>query len=252
MTFAKHFLVELRLRRESVPQFERYPFNLPVVRGLERIRFHPQVTFFVGENATGKSTLLEAIAVALGLNPEGGTRNFNFSTRSSHSELHRHIRISKGVRKPVNSFFMRSESYFNLATEIEELDRGPLGPPIIDSYGGVPLHEQSHGEAFFACFRNRFGGGGLYILDEPEAALSPLRQVAFLKIMHDLLKKRSQFVIATHSPIILAYPDSKILECSDHGLREISWKESQAYSLTRQFLERPDEMLRELFEEDVE
>ena len=148
--------------------------------------------------------MLEAIAIALGFNAEGGTRNFNFATRRSHSEFYKFLRLSRGYRRPRDGFFLRAEIFFNVATEIERLDDGPGGSPIIDSYGRHSLHEQSHGESFFALLMNRFGGNGLYILDEPEAALSPSRQMAMISRMHDLIQDRSQFIIATHSPIIMA------------------------------------------------
>ena len=172
----------------------------------------------------GKSTLLEAIAVAIGFNPEGGTFNFNFSTYDSHSELEQYIKLAKGVFRPEDGFFLRAETFYNVASNIEQLDQESLSVPrVIDSYGGVSLHEQSHGESFFATFLNRFNGNGLYILDEPEAAsLSPLRQLSMLTRIHELVNQQSQFVIATHSPIIMAYPDSKIIELTDEGINEVS------------------------------
>ena len=186
---AKHYLLEVRLLRDKVPSFDAFPFSLPAVRNLDTLILHPSVTFIVGENGSGKSTLLEAIAVVLGFNPEGGTRNFNFATRASHSDLHKFLRLSKGIRRPKDGFFLRAESFFNLATNIEHLDAEPApSPPVINSNGGRSLHEQSHGESFFALLMNRFGGKGLYILDEPEAALSPSRQMAMISRMHDLIQ----------------------------------------------------------------
>ncbi len=180
------------------PSFEHYPFSLPAVRHLDVLDLHPRVTFLIGENGCGKSTLLEAIAVAWGFNPEGGSKNFRFGTRPSHSELHKFIRLAKGIKRPRSGFFFRAESFFNVATEIEKLDSEPsLGPPIIDSYGGQSLHEQSHGESFLALMMNRFGREGLYLLDEPEAALSPQRQLAVISRIHDLVNDNSQFLIAT-------------------------------------------------------
>lgn len=167
-----------------MPSFEEYPFSLPVAQHLTTLEFHPQVTYLIGDNGAGKSTLLEAIAVASGLNPEGGSRNFNFSTRSSHSRLHQCLRLVKGIRRPRDAYFLRAESFYNISTEIEHLDEDPLGgPPIITYYGGRSLHEQSHGESFFSLFEKRFRGDGLYLLDEPEAALSPRRQLALLARM---------------------------------------------------------------------
>src|SRR5579859_6712397 len=192
------YISRISLKRDKVETFGQYPFSLPAVHWLEHIELHPKVTFFVGENGSGKSTLLEAIAVSMGFNAEGGSKNFRFGTRMSHSVLHEYLRIAKGVKRPKDGFFLRAESFFNVATEIERLDAEPSsGPPVISYYGNHSLHEQSHGESFMALLVNRFGGNGLYILDEPEAALSPQRQLATLKRMHELACDNSQFIIAT-------------------------------------------------------
>jgi predicted ATPase len=238
----------MALRRDIVEAFDVYPFCLPAVKSLDKIALHPKVTFFVGENGSGKSTLLEALAVSLGFNAEGGSKNFNFGTRRSHSELHRFLRVAKGVKRPRDGYFLRAESFFNVATEIEHLDEGPGGPPIINSYGGRSLHEQSHGESFFSLLMERFGGRGLYILDEPEAALSPQRQLAVLARIHDLVSVDSQFVIATHSPILMAYPDAWIYHCNVEGLSRIAYQDTEHYKVTRDFLVSPDRMLKILFE----
>jgi len=241
---AQHFLQRVSLLREKVASFDAYPFNLPSLRGLESFEPHPKMTFFVGENGSGKSTLLEAIAVSLGMNAEGGTDNFRFSTRASHSELHECLRVAKGFRRPQTRFFLRAESYFNLATEIEALDQEPFGgPPVIGAYGGRSLHEQSHGESFMALLTNRFGPGGLYLLDEPEAALSPRRQLAALKRIHELVRLRSQFVIATHSPILMAYPDAWIYRFSSCGMDRVAYEETEHYQVTREFMSDPRGML---------
>lgn len=166
---ARNFLIGLSLQREKVPSFADYPFNIPAIGALAELDFEEPVTFFIGENGAGKSTLIEAIAVAYGLNPEGGSRNFNFSTRASHSGLNNYLRLIRSPRRLRDRYFLRAESYFNLATEIERLDEEPRGGArIIGAYGGKSLHEQSHGESFFALFMNRLGGDGLYIFDEPE------------------------------------------------------------------------------------
>ncbi|MGL5094386.1 MAG: AAA family ATPase, partial [Planctomycetia bacterium] len=184
------YLVHLELLRDRISDFDRYPFSLPAVRGLTTLPFHPKVTFLVGENGTGKSTLLEAIAVACGLNPEGGGRNFHFATRASHSPLHECLRLARTPAVLGDCYFLRAESFFNVASEIERLDADepcpfPYSPPkIIRSYGWRSLHEQSHGESFFALFKNRLNGRGLYFMDEPESALSPRRQIEFLAILH--------------------------------------------------------------------
>ncbi len=208
---------------------------------------HPKVTFFVGENGSGKSTLLEAIAVANGFNPEGGSKNFGFSTRESHSILEQYIRCSRGIKKPKGGYFLRAESFFNVATEIEVLDREPsYGPPIIDSYGGKSLHEQSHGESFFALLMNRFSKESLYILDEPEAALSPSRQMSFISRMHELINQRCQFIIATHSPIIMAYPDALILVLGEDGMTKTDYEDTEHYQVTKSFIQNREGMLRKL------
>ncbi len=241
------YLRELILRRDRVPDFGRYPFSLPAVIGLERLTFQQPVTFFIGENGSGKSTILEAMAVALGFNAEGGSRNFRFGTRPSHSELHEYVRTVRSVQRPRDGFFLRAESYFNVATEIERIDAEPgPGPPIGPAFGPRALHEQSHGESFLALVEHRFRGNGLYLLDEPEAALSPTRQMALLARLHVLVRARSQFIIATHSPILLAYPDATIYECSAEGLRRVAYEETEHFQITRDFLNRYPTMLRTL------
>ncbi|MDO3413114.1 AAA family ATPase [Saccharibacillus sp. CPCC 101409] len=226
-----------------------YPFSLPAVRALENIEFHGRVTYLIGENGVGKSTLLEAIATAWGFNPEGGTLNFNFATAETHSPLHRHIRLVRGAARPKDGFFFRAESYYNVATTIDELDKEPCsGGRIIDSYGGRSLHEQSHGEAFFATFMNRFGSNGLYILDEPEAALSPVRQLAMLTRIHELARSGGQFIISTHSPLLMAYPDSRLYSLTAGGIRERKVEETEHYIVTREFLNNREKMLEELLQ----
>ena len=247
---AKHYLLQVRLLREKVPSFEAYPFCLPAVRHFDTLTLHPAVTLIIGENGTGKSTLLEAIAVASGFNPEGGTRNFNFTTRTSHSELYKFLRLSRGIRRPKDGFFLRAESFYNVATNIDELDEAPgLGPPIKDSYGGISLHQQSHGESFFALLMNRFEGKGLYILDEPEAALSPTRQMAMISRMHDLVQDNSQFIIATHSPILMAYPNAQIFVLSQEGLQKMDYTETEHFRVARDFLNNHEKMLQILMDE---
>jgi predicted ATPase len=238
------YLSEVRLRREAVDSFEKYPFSLVSVRTLESIELHPAVTFFVGENGSGKSTLLEAIAVACGFNAEGGSKNFRFGSRNSHSELHQFLRFSKGIFRPRDGFFLRAESFFNVATEIEKLDAEPAkAPPIGLAYGDRSLHEQSHGESFLALLLNRFRGHGVYLLDEPEAALSPNRQLSVLTRIHDLVHQKSQFIIATHSPILMAYPDAFIYNFSSKGIERIEYEETEHYRVTHSFLSNPRRML---------
>ena len=245
---SRGFLLRASLLREKIPSFDAYPFNLPVVRALETLPLHRSVTFIVGENGSGKSTLLEALAVAAGFNAEGGSRNFNFQTRSSHSELHRCLRLTRSHKRPRTGFFLRAESYFNVATEIERLDA--VDPGLLEAYGGKSLHEQSHGESFLALLKNRFTGHGLYFLDEPEAALSPTRQLAALVRIHDLVREGSQFIIATHSPILMAYPDATILGVTADGIAPVRYEDTEHYTITRRFLNDPAGMLHRLLADD--
>ncbi|AGL02270.1 putative ATPase [Desulfoscipio gibsoniae DSM 7213] len=235
------YLRGIKLLRDQIASFSQYPFSLPAICTLETLVFHPRVTFLVGENGTGKSTFLEAVAVAYGFNPEGGTVNFNFSTRDSHSKLYKFLRLIKSAKKPRDGFFLRAESFYNLATNIEE-----IGDGLIDSYGGRSLHEQSHGESFFATFMNRFGGRGLYILDEPEAALSPVRQMSLISLIHDLVREDSQFIIATHSPIIMAYPDAAIFKLSANGFEAVRYEETEHYIIMKEFMNNREKMLKVL------
>jgi predicted ATPase len=241
---ARNFLIQLSLLRDKIPSLSEYPFSIPAIGNLHSLDFEQPVTFFIGENGSGKSTLLEAIAVGCGLNPEGGSRNFRFSTRASHSGLKDYLRLTRSVRRVRDSYFLRAESYFNVATEIEALDREPaFGPPIIESYGGKSLHEQSHGESFFALLMNRLRGDGLYIFDEPEAALSPTRQLSFLSRLHELVRDGSQFLIATHSPILMAYPQAAIYLLAEGPPRLVEYRETEHYTVTRNFLTRTEQML---------
>lgn len=234
------FIKEIRLKKEIYKE-ESYIKNLPVVSNLDRLALSSNVTFFVGENGSGKSTLLEAIAVNSGFNAEGGTKNFNFSSMETHSDLYKYITVVKSVKRPKDGFFLRAESFYNVATEIEKLD-------AIDSYGGTSLHKMSHGESFITLMTNRFSGNGLYILDEPEAALSPLKQMSMLTVINELVKKNSQFIIATHSPILMAYPDADIFVIDDNGIMKTPYKKTDNYMITRKFLENPEKMIHYLFE----
>jgi predicted ATPase len=249
---SSQYISRITLQREKVESFDVYPFSLPAVRSLETLELHPKVTFFVGENGSGKSTLLEAIAVSMGFNAEGGTKNFRFDTRSSHSTLDEYLRVAKGFKKPKDGFFLRAESFFNVATEIENLDSGGgLGPPVISYYGGQSLHERSHGEAFLALLMNRFGGKGLYLLDEPESALSPQRQLAALARIHDLANDDSQFVIATHSPILMAYPDAWIYQFTADGVKRVDYDDTEHVQVMRAFMANPGRMIRTLLDDEA-
>ena len=241
---AKHFWLAADLVRGEGWDASAYPFDLPVLRGLDRLALHPKVTFLVGENGSGKSTLVEALAVAWGFNAEGGSRDFNFGTRPTHSPLHRFVRPVRGRLRPTDGFFLRAESFYNAASYVEDLQREGMS-----GWGDRPLHAQSHGESFFTLFETRLRGDGLYILDEPEAALSPQRQLSFLARMHDLVRARSQFIIATHSPIILGYPDCAIWRAGEHGLEAVAYEDTDAYQTTRSFLLHRQTMLKTLLDD---
>ena len=230
-------LRQLDLLRERVTDWKSYPFAIPAIASLHTLAFHPAVTFLVGENGSGKSTLIEAIAVAAGFNPEGGSKNFTTATRPSESSLRQCLRLVRGRRREKTGFFLRAETMFNISTEAEAYRQ----------YGWENLHEMSHGEAFLWVAMNRFGGRGLYILDEPEAALSPQRQLVLLGRIHQLVGLGSQLVISTHSPILLAYPEARIYRLDQEGMAEIAYKDTEHYTITKAFLADPDRMLRRIF-----
>ena len=240
------FLARLALEPDAPDR--GYPFDLPVVRGLQAcggLGLGAGVTFLVGENGSGKSTLVEALAVAVGLNPEGGSRSFRFASRASESELGRYVRVTRLPGRERTSFFLRAESYYNVATEIERLDEADV-PPLMPAYGGSP-HERSHGESFLALLRHRFGPRGLYLLDEPEAALSVTGAMAVLARISELVAAGSQFVIATHSPVLLALPGARILQIDPTGhIRAVAYDEADPVALTRAFLADPGAHLRHL------
>ncbi len=236
------YWIEAQFERREGWDDSAYPFNLAAVRTLHSLAFHPNVTFLVGENGSGKSTLIEALAVAWGFNAEGGGREHRFETRASHSPLHRFVRPVKSPLRLQDGFFLRAESFFTTASYLEAAGGSRCG--------AASLHEQSHGESFFALFENRFIGDGLYILDEPEAALSPSRQLSFLAKMHELVLARSQLIIATHSPIILGYPNAWIYQVSEHGVDRVEYEDTDHYQVTRNFLTRREMMLEVLLSED--
>jgi len=239
--------VELPPDREGRPR-SGYPWTLPAIEPLAAgLALHPSVTYLIGENGSGKSTLLEAIAVAAGMNPEGGSSSFAFATRTSHSGLSSAIRLVRGGRRPRTDFFLRAESLFNAATYLEDLkDELGLGGDPLAAYGGRSLHEQSHGESFLAVMINRFGPDGLYLLDEPEAALSTQNCLTALRRIHELVQEGSQLIIATHSPIILAYPEATIYHCGERGLELIEYEDADPVRLTRSFLEARERFVHEL------
>lgn len=227
-----------------------YLSKLPVVKNLRKkggIHFNKNVTFLVGENGIGKSTLVEGIAVAMGFNPEGGTVNFNFSTNDSHSDLYNYLTVSRGYMRHKDGFFLRAESFYNVASNIDELDaESGFGPKVISNYGGISLHKQSHGESFMALVENRFRGKGLYILDEPEAALSPMRLMRLMVCMQELVKQNSQFIISTHSPILMTFPGAEVLEITEKGIRSVDYKDTEHYIVTKRFMHAPEKMVESL------
>ena len=241
----------LRSFEVTVPSSERrsYPLDLAAVRNVDSLALDPRMTIFVGENGSGKSTLVEGLAVAAGFNPEGGSTNFNFRTQSHLPELATHQRLVRNPTRPRTGFFLRAESFFNVATEIERLDeeqKDLLGAPIGPNYGPKKLHEVSHGESFLALAMNRFGPGGLYILDEPEAALSPTGCLALVRRFNELANEGSQFIIATHSPILMSVPGALIYLLSESGPKRVTWEDLDHVRIMKEFLNDPEIVLRVL------
>jgi predicted ATPase len=227
-----------------------FPFSIPAIRKLKRLEFHPAVTFFIGENGSGKSTLLEAIAVKFGFSAEGGWKRRATEEIQPSSGLDRHLTLARHDY-PSDAWFLRAESFYNVATEVEAIEEEcPSKGPAFLAYGGKSLHAQSHGEAFLALLKERLQGDGVYLFDEPEAALSPQRQLSVLTLMHRLVYHRSQLVIATHSPILLAYPHARIYEFSERGINEIAYTDTEHYQVTKDFLNRHERMLELLIDEE--
>lgn len=236
------FIRAVILKRDEIDDFERYPFSIPAVRQLDELPLDSVVTLLSGENGSGKSTLIEAIAVAAGFNAEGGSRHMTVSTRPSHSALHTYLRLVRGSKRPRTGYFLRAESFFSVATYVEQI------PDAVASHGGRSLHEQSHGESFLALVTHRFGPKGLYMLDEPEAALSVRGQLALMRRMHDLIAEGSQFIISTHSPILLGYPGASIYILSEDGIAAARYEDTEVVRLTRSFLAGREQFLHHLFE----
>lgn len=242
---------ELKEEEISAEEWDHYPYTIPCVRSMGRLELHPAVTFLIGENGSGKSTLLEGMAVRLGFSAEGGSRNYQFSSHDTHSGLHEHLRLSRR-RREHDHFFLRAESFYPLMNKVEEYETAdPFHTPY-DSWGGKTPHERSHGEAFLTLLTQRMSGDGLYLFDEPEAALSPKRQMSALVRIHDLVMMHSQFIIATHSPILLAYPHATIYECDERGIHPVKYEDTEVFRVTRDFLVRHKKMVAMLLEDQEE
>jgi predicted ATPase len=231
------FVRSLRLAGDVT--LDNYPFNIPSIKALQtELEFSDPVTIIIGENGSGKSTMIEALAIACGFNPEGGSKNFNFSSEDSHSPLHDSVIVTKGVKLPRDGFFLRAESYYNVATNLDKLDEG--SGALTQYYGGKSLHNQSHGESFIALIRNRLGGNGLYIFDEPESALSPSRQMELIAHMKRLVDSGSQIVMATHSPMLMAYPGADIICLSEEGVARQKLEMTDHFLLYKAFMLNPE------------
>ncbi|MCV6626402.1 MAG: AAA family ATPase [Cellvibrionaceae bacterium] len=215
--------------------FNVYPFSIGAIAKLQQLEFHPQLTFFVGENGSGKSTLIEAIALALGFAPDSNDAGQNLS------QLHAQLKLHKANRNPQDGCFLRAESFYTLDNHMDEL-------AYLESYDGEPTHRRSHGESFMDTLSNKLKGQGLYIMDEPEAALSPLRQMAALSAIHRLIEQDSQFIIATHSPILMAYPGATIYHFSASGIKQVNYQDTEHFTVTRDFLLRHEQMVEYLLD----
>jgi len=242
-------LKRIRLKEENIPSKNTYPFTIPALRHFSSLDFKKKVTFFVGENGSGKSTLLEAIAYQCQFNTAGGGRNNSYDVHSSQSDLGEYLQLSWSPIKLTNGFFLRAESFYEFATHIDQLESANK----YASYGGKSLLQQSHGESFLSLFLHRFKGEAIYLLDEPEAALSPQRQLSFLRILHDLAEtEECQFIIATHSPILLGYPNATILSFDGDQMEEVEYENTEHYQITKYFLQYREKMLRDILEEEIE
>jgi predicted ATPase len=243
----KIFLKRVSLLRDKVESFKDYPFSIPVIKNLQELKFTSNVTFFVGENGSGKSTLLESIADNCGFNLAGGSRNNTYNVHGTDAPLTPYLRLS-WLPKVSNGFFLRADSFYNFSSYLDILKEENPGEDIYKYYGGVSLHKQSHGESFLSLFTNRFNGKAIYLLDEPEAALSPTKQLSLLKIIYDLsLKGESQFIIATHSPILLGYPNATIYSFDSNEIREIEYEMTDHYQITKYFLQNRTKFLEDIF-----
>ena len=242
------FIRSVQILWEEIAQ-ESYLRSIAALSFCQALEFEKNVTFFAGENGSGKSTLLEGIAVAYGFKPEGGSRNYRFSTFDSHSPLHGAIRLAKGARRPRTGYFLRAESFYNVASKAEDYRDGDAEEAYYAQMGGRSLHCQSHGESFLALIQGYFQPDGLYLLDEPEAALSPSSQLVLLLRLQELSRQGAQFIIATHSPILLGLPKAQIL-CFDGGcIKPCRYEQTESYRVTELFINHRERVLRNLFYE---
>lgn len=223
---------------------DSYLWDIPALSGLKELEFEKNVTFLVGENGSGKSTFLEGLAVAYGFHAEGGNKNYYFSTYDSHSELHEAMRLIRGFRRPKGNYFLRAESFYNVASQSEEYRGGDLKEEYY--YQGKSFHEQSHGESFFSLVQGYFKPDGIYLLDEPEAALSPQRQLSLLLELHRLSKNGAQFILASHSPILLALPGADIFSFDKGEVHRCAYEETESYQITEMFINNRDYFLKKL------
>jgi predicted ATPase len=248
----RHFLHSVSLDHGKVENWDKHPFSVPAIRSLETLALHPKVTFFVGENGSGKSTLLEAIAEKLGFRFSGGSRVESMFKHEYASPLTPALAIARTGNRPMDVFFLRAESFYNWATELDELEASPHCGGVLMSYGGKSLHAQSHGESFLNLLTQRIDGHGIYLFDEPEAALSPQRQLSMLVRLHDLVDEFSQFIIATHSPMIMSYPDAWIYQFGPAGIQRVEYEDTEHYQITRGFMRDHKGMLKRLLRREDE
>lgn len=246
-----HYIESVSLRRDQVQDWSEFPFCVPALRNLEHLELHPKVTFLVGENGSGKSTFLEALAEKLGFRASGGGRVNSLTAPDYESALAPLLTIARTRNRPSDGFFLRAESFYNWATELDTLEATPFCGGVLAGYGGKSLHAQSHGEAFLNLLTQRLNGHGIYLFDEPEAALSPQRQLAMLVRLHDLTRDFSQVVIATHSPLLMAFPEAWIYQFDTDGIRRIAFEDTDHYRITRSFMMNPREMVRKLLDDDA-
>lgn len=231
------YIQKIKLDWSKIPQ-DSFLRDIPAFSGIKELVLESPVTFFAGENGSGKSTLLEAVAIAYGFNPEGGTKNYSFSTYDSHSQLYEAVTLAKGYRKAKWGYFLRAESFYNVATKEEE---------YADDFGcSAEFHKQSHGESFLSLAQNNFQENSVYILDEPEAALSPQRQLTLMAEIHRFAQSGSQFILASHSPILLGLPDADILCFDDTGIHNIQYEDTDSYQITNLFLNDRERLLKQL------